>query len=382
MVSPNTSGNSDILSPLQQSPSNFGNQSMHHHASHSALVASVKNKFAGSTKDLKSKSADQPPPLPQRNITRRSQPVSTLAFDDSRRSSDGIDGDGRRNTSQISDLDHMLNLSTSLTSGGSSSHPTKHTHDNSVNNNNNSFYASNRLGVGREACSDSNDSTGKCKTPSAKSSSSSASANKVKKRNKTKSKANSDPKISAQLFIQAERDYDKQDLIAATGHSVANEPPPLPPRQPGMLEENQNMLNNNKCSNRSGSENRPSPNSLETRMNYPLIATATAVRDNISPFPLSNRPNIKQRLQQNSHQHNTSATSSSTNSSVSKSCVSNFHLCHVQYESQTQPSFIENIHTTHAHIHLPIHTLTKRSFDSYMYIPMSSYYTHNEDIFK
>lgn len=343
LISPNTSANSDILSSMQSSmsTSNFGNQ--HHHSSHSALMASVKNKFTGSTKDLKSKSVDQPPPLPQRNITRRSQAAST----GSAHIFDGVDGDGRRNNAPISDLD-LLNLSTSINSGNISAPNIKLNQDSNANNNN---------------INAANETTSKSKTPSGKgssssSSSSSSSASKVKKRNKTKLKANSDPKISAQLFIQAERDYDKQDLVAATGHSVANEPPPLPPRQPGMLEENQNMLNNNKCTstainNRNSAENRPSPNSLETRMNYPLIATATAVRDNISPFPLSNRPNIKQRLQQTSHQHH----STSNSSSVSKSCVSNFHLCHVptlknshnnissHKHTHSLPSQLKNIHT-------------------------------------
>lgn len=235
--------------------------------SHNALLTSMKNKFSPepTTVELRSGFVDksrskQPPPLPLRNFTRRSQPASTA--------SDGVDGEN------IIDL-----AATGVKKKGKTSPDT----DSKGNN---------------------NEKSGKSTSSSSSSVSASTSANKVKKRSKAKIKANSDPKISAQLFIQMEREYDKQDLIAATGHSVANEPPPLPPRQPGMLEENQNILNNNKCGANSRHENRPPVNSLETRMNYPLIATATAVRDNISPFPLSNRPNIRQRLQQSStHQH-------------------------------------------------------------------------------
>lgn len=231
----------------------------------------------------------QPPPLPQRNFTRRSQPSPTI--------SDGVDGDSS-------------NIDLSPIGGVKKKGKTEQDNNKTNNNNNNNNYYNEKSGKNVPS---------KSSTPL-----SASAANKVKKRSKTKIKANSDPKISAQLFIQMEREHDaedvdgtsiKKDLIAATGHSIANEPPPLPPRQPGMLEENQNLLNNNKCasnatpssssSNNTRHESRPSPNSLETRLNYPLIATATAVRgDNISPFPLSNRPNIRQRLQQqNTHQH-------------------------------------------------------------------------------
>lgn len=262
LISPNTSGNSDHL---LQSPLSSG---MHHNA----LLSSVKNKFTSETtvelrsgfadKNRSSKQSQQPtappPPLPMRNFARRSQPPTMAG--------DGVDGE---------------NILADLTASGCKKKGKGSAEiDNKTNN---------------------NDKSGK--SSSSSSPASSTSAAKVKKRSKAKIKANSDPKISAQMFIQMEREYDKQELIAATGHSIANEPPPLPPRQPGMLEENQNLINNNKCGS---SNSRPASNSLETRMNYPLIATATAVRDNISPFPLSNRPNIRQRLQQQQQQSNVS----------------------------------------------------------------------------
>lgn len=223
-------------------------------------------------------SEHQPPPLPQRNFTRRSQPSPPT--------NDNIDGDITGHEASP------------VVSGGAKK---KGKNEQETKSNNNTYY---------------NEKSGKLTTTPNKSVSSttSAASSKVKKRSKTKIKANSDPKISAQQFIQMERDNqvdtsNRKDLIAATGHSVASEPPPLPPRQPGMLEENQNLLNNNKCASTAGAtptsgriESRPSPNSLDTRMLYPLIATATAVRDNSTPFPLSNRPNILQRLQQ-SQQH-------------------------------------------------------------------------------
>lgn len=286
-TSPNTSGNAEMLSPSQSSSGHYLHLHQHHHHPphhHSISIASVKNKFTGSTKDLKS-SGDQPPPLPQRNFPRKFQPSPTTTTSPL----DGVDGEVvLRRSTQISDLDHS-------TSGASS--------------NNVSHSPSN-----------ANDSS---KTKS-------SSSGKGKKRNKAKIKANSDPKISTQLFIQMEKaqsiEYDNQQIIVETGHSVGNEPPPLPPRQPGMLEENQNLLNNNKLS--SSSNSRPAPNSLDTLMNYPLIATCTAVRDNISAFPLSHRPNIVQQLQQNNNNNNNNSTvhqhylQTSSSSTVSKSTVS------------------------------------------------------------
>ncbi|XP_031622413.1 uncharacterized protein LOC116340198 isoform X2 [Contarinia nasturtii] len=280
LTTPNTSGNADHLlhSPVSAAAAAAG---LHHHSSHNALLSAVKNKFTSESTPVelrpgfvdknRSKNQHQPPPLPLRNFPRRSQPAPSPA------TADGIDVG-----------DNLIDLTTSPSSAGvkKKGKSTSADIDNKTNNNDK---------ASKSSSSSSNSSL----------SAATSAANKVKKRSKAKIKANSDPKISAQLFIQMEqREYDKQDLIAATGHSIANEPPPLPPRQPGMLEENQNFINNNKCGSNAAQQQRPPSNSLETRMNYPLIATATAVRDNISPFPLSNRPNIRQRLQQsNTHQH-------------------------------------------------------------------------------
>lgn len=220
----------------------------------------------------------QPPPLPQRNFPRRSQ-SSPL-------NNDNIDGD-------MSGHDASPIV-------GSAGAKKKSKADSKLAATNNNYY---------------NEKAGKAAAKNAASlTGASAASAKVRKRAK-KLKDDSDLKLSAQLFIQTERECEGQldtshrkELTAATGYSVANEPPPLPPRQPGMLEENQNMLNNNKCGATTPSgtggriESRPSPNSLDTRMNYPLITTATAV----SQFPLTNRPNILQRLQQqqqNTHPH-------------------------------------------------------------------------------
>lgn len=178
---------------------------------------------------------DTPPPLPQRNLPKKSLPTDTFELTDSF---------VRRVDTQISDLDH----STDSPSKGSSN------------------------------------LSSKCN----------------KKRSKNKTKALSDPKLSSQLLIDMESSL----------------PPPLPPRQQGMIDEPLiNFINNN-------NSKRSMPNSVDSMMNYPVIATCTAVRDNISAaFPLSRRPNIVQQLQQQEHnflqqQHHLS--------SVNKSSVSKF----------------------------------------------------------
>lgn len=226
-----------------------------------------KSKISASHRDLKN--ADIPPPLPERNIPRPKQS-----------SADGMDGDVvlRRNI-QISDLDHSVSgLQTS---------------NNAVNNNSNS--------------------------PSLnKSSASSSSAGKGKQRSKQKMKALSDPKMSSQMFIQMEQAQGNQQP-----KQMNDDAPPLPPRLPGMLEEKQNLINNNKFG-KNNFTGRPPPNSLETHLSYPLIATCTAVREDLSAFPLSHRPNIVQQLQQSTHHHHLQSPNSSTiaATSVSKSTVS------------------------------------------------------------
>lgn len=200
---------------------------MHSHLS----VASIRNKFAGSTKDLKQNDghgaagADHPPPLPQRNFMRTSQ---TTIFPANANNEVHF-----RKSAQISDLDHSFSIP--MPSAPSAAAVT------------------------------TNDQP----SPLAKG----------KKRNKTKVKANSDPKISTHLFIQmekAEATNPNKKIVAETGLSVGNRPPPLPPRQPGMIEENPGLVN--KYTGAIGK--RPAPNSLDTLMYYPLVATCTAIKDN------------------------------------------------------------------------------------------------------
>lgn len=178
---------------------------------------------------------DTPPPLPQRNLPKKSLPTDTFELTDSF---------VRRVDTQISDLDH----STDSPMKGSSNL-----------------------------------------------------SSKCKKRSKNKTKALSDPKLSSQLLIDMESSL----------------PPPLPPRQQGMIDEPLiNFINNN--------NKRSMPNSVDSMMNYPVIATCTAVRDNISAaFPLSRRPNIVQQLQQQEHnflqqQHHLSSVNKSSVSKIKK----------------------------------------------------------------
>lgn len=105
-----------------------------------------------------------------------------------------------------------------------------------------------------------------------------------RKRSKGK-KAHSDPKISTQAFLQMEM----------RSMSDGSEPPPLPPR-PTLAEPVQN-LGNSTSNSGIDTNGRCLPNSINTCMNYPLVATCTPVRDNFSAFPLSHRPNIVQQLQ-------------------------------------------------------------------------------------
>lgn len=221
-----------------------------------------------SHRDLKN--ADIPPPLPERNIPRPKQLSTDI----------DVDVVLRRNI-QISDLDHSnCGLQAS----------------NNVVNNNSQSPLSN------------------------KSSASSSSAGKGKQRSKQKMKALSDPKMSSQMFIQMEQEQGNQQK------QMNDDAPPLPPRLPGMLEEKQNLINNNKFG-KNNFTGRPPPNSLETHLVYPLIATCTAVREDLSAFPLTHRPNIVQQLQQSTHHHhlqspNSSATTTIAATSVSKSTVS------------------------------------------------------------
>lgn len=192
---------------------------------------------------------DIPPPLPQRNPTRQ----LTLDL-------------GNANSSQlfapISDLDRagspQRSSPKSSTNINENSGP--------VNNNNN------------------NNSSAKAK------------------RSKVKAKALSDPKMTTQMFLQMEttnRALVTEDVSNCGNMEVDNVPPPLPPRQPGMLSEE---INRGSCQNLN--TGRAQPNSVGTGYNYPLVSTCTAVQsDNLkAAFPLSQRPNIVKKLQQNQQQ--------------------------------------------------------------------------------
>nr|NP_001286515.1 Rho guanine nucleotide exchange factor 2, isoform H [Drosophila melanogaster]AHN56311.1 Rho guanine nucleotide exchange factor 2, isoform H [Drosophila melanogaster] len=114
-------------------------------------------------------------------------------------------------------------------------------------------------------------------------------SNAKSKRSKIKTKALSDPKMSTQMFLQME----SASAAGAAGGSIEVDggPPPLPPRLPGMMTEDMS---------RGSCQNLAQPNSVGTAFNYPLVSTTTAVQnDNLNiAFPLSQRPNIVQQLQQ------------------------------------------------------------------------------------
>lgn len=233
-------------------------------------------------------SSDVPPPLPQRNMPRKSSSVNET-------DQSGSEVNLRRPI-QISDLDH--------------SH----------------FGSSNALG---NLGSPNNNKSPSSPTSSPVSNKQSASKSRPKA---AKIKALSDPKMSSALFIEME-----QSLSGAAAGGNTNEPPPLPPRQPGMLEEKQNLLNNNKFPNPTGPttnyNNRPPPNSLDTLLVYPLTTTTQAVRD-FSGYP---RPNAQHIMQLNSVQPSAPyfhpTTTSQPNSSISKATVSN-SLTHTNSRSQ------------------------------------------------
>ncbi|XP_059226165.1 uncharacterized protein LOC106086517 isoform X2 [Stomoxys calcitrans] len=204
-----------------------------------------KNKFTAQSKSVIEED-DVPPPLPQRNLPRQLQMDAT----NNNAASQGF--------SPISDLDNAA-------AGGTNS-PVRNSPQPPL-----SAAASTPVAAGSKS-----------------------------KRSKAKTKALSDPKMSTQMFLQMES-AGAQNMTPHDGTQLEEVPPPLPPRQPGMIEEAQT---GHRGSIQNLSNSRPSPNSVETLMQYPLVATCTPVhRDNMSAaFPLSQRPNIVQQLQQHQQQ--------------------------------------------------------------------------------
>lgn len=279
-------------------------------------------------------SADIPPPLPQRNPPRKSMDINSNPFEIF------------RNT-PISDLDH---------SGSGIISPNNNVHCSPI------AETPNKSRTGGQQGSNSSGKSSANSTPppaSINNNNDNGSAGK-KKRSKNKTKALSDPKMSSQMFIQMEQQGGHQEL---TG-----KPPPLPPRQ-YLLDENR--INNNLSHSNSrlgggqgspsggnsvhdnGNNGRALPNSIDTVFNYPLVSQCTPVRDNLSPFPFTHRPNIVQKLQehqqgypfggagagggkrgsqQKSHHDNPVLSSTSSHISANKSTVSKLMRSH-----QTHP---------------------------------------------
>ncbi|TMW47873.1 hypothetical protein DOY81_007057 [Sarcophaga bullata] len=94
------------------------------------------------------------------------------------------------------------------------------------------------------------------------------------KRSKAKTKALSDPKMSTQLFLQMESAAGHTHAQSGDGNELEEIPPPLPPRQPGMLDESQLAGHRGSIQNLS-SNIRPPPNSIDTLMQYPLVLGQT-----------------------------------------------------------------------------------------------------------
>uniref|UniRef100_A0A182REK6 Guanine nucleotide exchange factor n=1 Tax=Anopheles funestus TaxID=62324 RepID=A0A182REK6_ANOFN len=272
----------------------------HLHGNHHAHHMNRSGHFGGSGKHQQQNSSDIPPPLPQRNnIPKKSEDTVDMMLVGSRRNI------------LVSDLDHQLVAqdTTSLHSAGSSGS------------------ASSKASGG-----------GKSSRGKKKNGGSTQSNNNQKNNNANNNIAKESPPLG-----------DGNVATATSTTELQAEPPPLPPRQPGMLEVvNQNLIMNSdnnagsNCTNstagagtpngnnngnsvgghRGSIELRPPPNSINTLMNYPLITTCTPVRDNMTAaFPLSYRPNIVHQMQQ--HQQTTAmnqsaAAAAGVNQSINK----------------------------------------------------------------
>ncbi|XP_062561039.1 uncharacterized protein LOC134225187 isoform X2 [Armigeres subalbatus] len=243
-----------------------------------------KKKYSSSNveRSHKGHQQDTPPPLPQRNIPKRSD--SSL---------DSVDTVGSRRNIVVSDLDHSV-LGAAPGNVGTGK---------GYNNNNNNNVHSGGSKVGKS------------------------------KRKKNGNLAELKAEKTTMYHHGTER---------GGGGELQAEPPPLPPRQPGMMEVNQNIIlnndnvgnpfgqncsspssgsNNNNSSRVNSPEMRPPPNSINTLMSYPLITTCTPVRDSMAAaFPLSQRPNIVHQMQQHQQQAALNATPQSAhiNQSINK----------------------------------------------------------------
>lgn len=238
MPAPQESAHTGSQTPIIGSSNGAAGQTRNHPTKNNSSASSHKKKH-GRTESKSKADAVQPPPLPERNnVGRKSLPTSP----ENQISPNHVTTRVKNNeTKKISDLD------ASITSQGSNK--------------------------GQGAVQKAHNVSLPCESSGSR------------KRSKGK-KAHSDPKISTQAFLQMEM----------RSMSDGSEPPPLPPRQPSLAEPVQN-LGNSSCSSGLDQSGRCLPNSINTCMNYPLVATCTPVRDNFSAFPLSHRPNIVQQLQ-------------------------------------------------------------------------------------
>ncbi|XP_055625243.1 uncharacterized protein LOC129767952 isoform X2 [Toxorhynchites rutilus septentrionalis] len=280
-------GTPECISPTSASLLNHGPFG-HGLGSSGNASTPTKKKYSGGNVSERSysKQQDTPPPLPQRNIPKRAD--SSL---------DSVDTVGTRRNIVVSDLDHSI-----LNAPGSGA-------SKCVNNNNNLSSGGGGGGGGS-----------------------------VKGSGKSRKKKNGnlvDSKAEQTMYLHGTE--------RGGGGELQAEPPPLPPRQPGMMEVNQNIImnndnvattfgnncnaatiNNNNSNNNhhqfNSPENRPPPNSINTLMNYPLITTCTPVRDNLAAaFPLSQRPNIVHQMQQHKQAaFNSTSASAPINQSINK----------------------------------------------------------------
>ncbi|XP_035903570.1 uncharacterized protein LOC118508143 isoform X2 [Anopheles stephensi] len=263
----------------------------HHHLHGNHHHMNRSGHFGGGGKQQQN--SDIPPPLPQRNnIPKKSEDMVDMMMVGSRRNI------------LVSDLDHQLvgQDTSSLHSAGSSGSASS-----------------------TKASSGGKSSRGKKKNGSSHNSNNGSGNNKA-------NNANNNIAIESPIG-DANMATGSMATTATSTTELQAEPPPLPPRQPGMLEVvNQNLIlnsddnagnnctnstaagtpngnNNNGSSGRGSFEMRPPPNSINTLMNYPLITICTPVRDNMAAaFPLSYRPNIVHQMQQ--HQQTTAMNQS------------------------------------------------------------------------